>query len=159
MNLNDLKELQIELDANFSNSIGYFKEHCHEIRLNVDLAFEKVIFELQLKRDKMLRQIDLHETLTTENELHENEIYQLGQFLKTWSEKLKKAEIDHIEVSKQNELALELKKKFNSIKSQLTTFDFSKRNITYKNSGENIGLGEIRFGSEDFRDDDGFIRS
>ncbi len=83
------------------------KEHCIELRLDVDLATEAAIEEIRQHRDTIIKQIDDYEANTvaliqieekTRNEF-KSSIKSMDKFAKEWKSYLMKAKIDEKEVA------------------------------------------------------------
>jgi len=63
-NLNELESKKAELEGILLNGADRVKEHCIELRLDVDLATETAIEEIRQHRDTILKQIDDYEAKT-----------------------------------------------------------------------------------------------
>ena len=125
-NLKEIEAQKIKIEYILKNSVDMIKEHCIELRCDVDLATEMLIRDIQKQRDVMIQQIDDYEAKTIEllqtdnkdnclkmrfwNWTFEKKILELGEFSKKWRSYLKKVKIDDEEVANTNELAVTLRK-------------------------------------------------
>ncbi len=117
--MNKIEAKKAELEGLLLNEADRVKEHCIKLRLDVDLATETAIEQIQNHRDTIINQIHDFEAKTvaliqieekTRNDT-KSSIKSLGEFSKEWKGYLTSANIDEKEVAKKNEVALELIRK------------------------------------------------
>ena len=65
-NLKEIEAQKIKIEYILKNSVDMIKEHCIELRCDVDLATEMLIRDIQKQRDVMIQQIDDYEAKTIE---------------------------------------------------------------------------------------------
>jgi len=127
------------------------KEHCIELRLDVDLATETAIEEIRQPRDTIIKQIDDYEAKTfaliqteekTRNEF-ESSIKSMDEFSKEWRSYLTKAKIDEKEVEVSNEAALGLIMKEEREKRKLNSFVFNKKMILFVKNDKSVEMSNI----------------
>jgi len=117
--LNEVESKKAELEGILLNGAERVKEHCIELRMDVDLAtetaIETAIEEINQHRDTIIKQINDYEAKAvlqfkteekTRNEF-ESSIKSIDAFSNEWRSYLTKAKIDEKEVAVRNEAALE----------------------------------------------------
>jgi len=165
-NLNEIESRKVELEEILMNGADRVKEHCIELRLDVDLATETALEEIRQHRDTILKQIDDYEAKTvaliqTEQKTRsefESSIKSMDEFAKEWKSYLTRAKINEKEVAVRNEAALELIKKAKREKRNLDSFVFNKRMVLFvknEKSVEMSNIGVVKYknvGSIDLKD-------
>ena len=63
-NLNEIDRKKVDLEKHLTNGANQVREHCIELRLDVDLATETAIAEIQGHREIILKQINDYEART-----------------------------------------------------------------------------------------------
>jgi len=150
-NLNEIESRKTELEAILLNGADRVKEHCIELRLDVDLATETAIEEIRQHRDTILKQIDDYEAKTVAliqtgekaRSEFESSIKSMDEFAKEWKSYLMKAKIDEKEVAEKNEAALELISKAEEEKWKLNSFVFNKEIILFVKNDKSVEMGNI----------------
>ncbi len=147
-NLSQIEPKKVEVDGILLNRV---KEHCIELRLDVDLATETAIEEIRQPRDTIIKQIDDYEAKTfaliqteekTRNEF-ESSIKSMDEFSKEWRSYLTKAKIDEKEVEVSNEAALGLIMKEEREKRKLNSFVFNKKMILFVKNDKSVEMSNI----------------
>ena len=78
-NLKDISSNKIKLENAFRNGKNQLIDHCLNIRGDIDLAAEKVIQDIQDKRDELLKKVDEYEKkmiITIQNDMQANEKFE-----------------------------------------------------------------------------------
>jgi len=110
-NLNKIETRKVELEKILLNGADRVKEHCIELRLDVDLATETAIEEIKQHRDTIIKQINDYEAKTvaliqievkTKNEF-KSSIKSMDEFTRGWKSYLTRSKIDEKEVAVKNE--------------------------------------------------------
>ena len=150
-NLNQIGAKKVEIESLLLNGADQVREHCLELRIDVDLATETAIAELQKHRDAIIMQINDYEAETvalvqieknTRDEF-ERSIRSMAEFTGEWKSYLEKAEVDEKEVAVKNELALELIMKADWEKEKLTSIVFNKKMIMFMKNVNEVEMGNI----------------
>ncbi len=153
-NLNKLESKKTELDKILTVGVDRVKEHCIEVRLDVDIAAETVIEQLKHHRDMILKQIDEHETRTVASfqagaeEIDEfrKSVKELDSFSKEWKNYLTQVTIDEKEVAAKNASTVELIAEAERLETKLNSFIFNKRIIFFeRNENETEKNGRVKF--------------
>ena len=155
-NLKQIQKQIDELDYSLTNSIDTVKEHCVNLRNEVDLEAEITMKRIQDIRDEMITEIDIYQANCISNlesdkiqkEGFSGFIDELRSFHKEWSEYLKKYQINDSEINTVNNLVLELNQRFKKEKVNLDKMIFNKKSMKFvKNNSkfEKSFLGNFDF--------------
>ena len=68
LNLNDINSRKLKLENGLKNSIDQLREHCLNIRGDVDLATEKHIQDIQDQREEIIKKINDYKEKTASPE-------------------------------------------------------------------------------------------
>jgi len=157
-NLNKIYMKKAELEGILLNGADTVKEHCFEMRFDVDLVTEKAIEEIQQHRDKILKEINEYEAKTVAlikieektRSKFESSIKSLDDFTTECKSYLTESKIDEKEVAVRNGAALELIRKAGREKKKLNSLVFNKKMIWFTKNEKlgdmsNIGVVKYRY--------------
>lgn len=147
-NLNDIQKAINELSYSIDHGVDCIKEHCLNLRVDVQLATESIIKEVNEKSEQILLQINQYETERIKDfeETRTNEkkagfiemVEELKQFHSEWDDYIKEFMISESEVIKANRLALDLKSKSMREKAKLQNFNFNGHYLKYIKNEQNL---------------------
>jgi len=162
-NLNELNEKKMHLEKLLATAVDQVKEHCLELRLDVDLTTELAIEEINKQRDSIIthretiiKEIDDYEAKTvglieteenTKN-VFKDSIKSFTEFFQKWKSYLSKVKIDDNEVAEKNIEALKLIQNAEKEKRKLNSFIFNKKKILFdkkQNAVEKGNIGLVKF--------------
>jgi len=152
-NLDKIESKKAELEKTLLNGADRFREHCIDLRLDVDFATETAIEEIKQHRDTILKQINDYESETvaliqikvkTRNEFSSS-IRSMDEFSKGWKSYLTRSKIDEKEVARGDEAAMKLIRKAEREESQLNSFVFNKKMILFAKHDKSIEMSNIGF--------------
>lgn len=104
--LNEIFAQKGDMEYSLKNSVVKIKEHCENLRTDLDLYTEKVIFDINDRRDAMLKEINAYEMATIESVKSKTEITnkfqetieEINQFYLKWNQYLMQLKINDDEV-------------------------------------------------------------
>jgi len=168
-NLNELNDKKMHLEKLLATAVDQVKEHCLELRLDVDLTTELAIEEINKQRDSIIKDIKTHrETIIKEIDDYEaktvglieteentrnvfkDSIKSFTEFFQKWKSYLSKVKIDDNEVAEKNSEALKLIQNAEKEKRKLNSFIFNKKKILFdkkQNAVEKGNIGLVKFKS------------
>ena len=146
------------IESDFNLLEEKVKEHCIELRLDVDLATETAIHDMHWQRDELIQKIDDYKAKTIAQIQTEKKARE--EFQQTFNSKTGEV-VGEKEVKRANELALALNKEVELRRKQLNAFVFDKERICFEKhlkTGDMNNLGVIRFKRVDGYDMSEFMR-
>jgi len=151
LNLNKIQQKKSDLETCLETGVDKVKEHCIELRLDVDLATETAVEEIKQHRETVIKQINEYEENTislikneekTKNEFKES-INSMIKFTNEWKSYLTKAKIEDKQVTRKNFEAIEMIKKAEKDKRKLDSFIFNKKMIIFEKNKRAFEMGNI----------------
>jgi len=115
-NLNKIESRKTKMENILLNGADRVREHCIDLRLDVDLATETAIQEIRNHRDTILKQINDYEAKTVgliqievkERNVFKSSINSMDEFSKIWKSYLTRLKIDEKKVAMRNQVAFSI---------------------------------------------------
>lgn len=155
-NLNKLESLLNELSFDMEHGEDKIKDHCIELRIQVQLAAEQKIQEINEFNDAFIKQIDLYEKectekLTLDKELKSSldaAINEVKCFLAEKRSYLGRFQISEEEIAHSNEKSNEYKSNLDFQKMNIKSLTFNNRLLEFemnKNRLDEMSVGFLHF--------------
>jgi len=155
-NLNQIQNYLSQLSSDLNNGIDKIKDHCIELRREVQLKTEQKILEINQMNESLIQQIDNYEEECILNFTSKKEskrafdeiIVEINRFLDEKREYLKGFTINDAEVQKSNNVAQILKSKLENGMVYAKSFIFNKKLMQFDMSRDRLNknaLGYFRF--------------
>lgn len=155
-NLNDIQAHLNNLASDLNNGIDKIKEHCIELRREVQLRTEQKILEVNQLNEMLIQQIDDYEEECVQNFTSKKEskrafdeiIVEINKFLDEKREYLRGFQINDTEIQKSNNIAQILKSKLENGMIYAKSFIFNKKLMLFESSRDRVNknmLGFFRF--------------
>ena len=155
-NLTKLETLLNELSFDMGHGVDKIKEHCIELRIQVQLAVEHKIQEINEFNDAFIKQIDSYEKECTVKTAVDKELKQsleavideVKKFLSEKREYLCRFQISEEEIAHSNEKSNEYKSNLEFQKMNIKSLTFNNRLLEFemnKNRLDEMSVGFLHF--------------
>jgi hypothetical protein len=155
-NLNDIQNQLSLLSNDLNNGVDKIKDHCIELRREVQLKTEQKILEINQLNEALIQQIDEYEEECVFNFTSKREskrafdgiIIEINKFLNEKRDYLKGFQVTDLEIEKSNNVAQILKSKLENGLAFAKSFIFNKKLMLFEANRDRVNknlLGIFRF--------------